>query len=110
MRRSTLITEILTGSEFRFRARPQAVSGVGSMRPRRRPHWALVVGALLMACGCQSSTSLSRFSPKTKSEDISQDQKKSVLSILGKKTEKPTRSIRKPPAVVHGATFPVSVV
>ena len=96
MRRSSLITEILTGSEFRFRARPHAASGVGSMRPRRRPHWTLVVGALLMACGCQSSTSLSRFSPKTKSEDISQDQKKSVLSILGKKTEKDEAGLPNP--------------
>lgn len=88
MRRSSLITEILSGSESRLCVRSQAVPAGGYGRQRRRCHWSLVVGALLMACGCQSTNSLSRFSPKPKNEDISQDQKKSVLAILGKKSEK----------------------
>ena len=88
MRRSSLITEILSGSESGFRTRTHKATVPGAVFSRRRGRWALVVGALLMACGCQSTTSLSRFSPKAKSEDISPDQKKSVLAILGKKSEK----------------------
>lgn len=91
MRRSSLITEILSGSESRLRPRPLAASVPGAGYSRRRGRWALVVGALLMACGCQSSSSLTRFSPQSKSEDISPEQKKSVLAILGKKSDKPEK-------------------
>lgn len=92
MRRTSLITEILSGSESRLRTRPRAGSIPGVGLSRRRGRWALVVGALLVACGCQSSSSLTRFSPQSKSEDISPEQKKSVLAILGKKSDKTEKS------------------
>ena len=94
MRRSSLITEILSGSELTPRLRPRAVPTVGGVRSRG--HWALIVGALLVASGCQSTSALSRFSPKSKTEDLSQDHKKSVLAILGKKSEKDEAGLPSP--------------
>ncbi len=85
MRRSSLITETLSGSEFVPRAQFPAKPAHTVLRNRKR-HWALLVGALLMASGCQSGPSFNRLFSKTKSEDLSQEQKKSVLAILGKKS------------------------
>ena len=80
MRRTTLITDFLSGSELGFPVVPVT-------RRRLRPR-ALLVGALLLACGCQSGNSLTRFFHKPKSDELSSDQKKSVLAILDGDKEK----------------------
>ncbi len=74
MRRPSLITELLSVSEVSLSVvQPTAT----------RPHCALLFSAILLAGGCQSSLSLSRFFHKPKVE-----QDKSVLSILDKDEEK----------------------
>ena len=74
MRRPSLITELLSVSEVSLSVvKPTAT----------RPHCTLLLGAILLAGGCQSSLSLTRFFNKPKVE-----QDKSVLTILDKDEEK----------------------
>ena len=74
MRRATLITELLSVSE----------ANSPSMRPRAvRSRWALVLGALMLASGCQSSNSLTQLWNKPKG-----DKDKSLLSMLGQEPDK----------------------
>lgn len=80
MRRCTLITDFLSGSELS--------SPVPPVTPRPWRSRALLVSALLLACGCQSGNSLTRFFNKSKPDDLSSDQKKSVLAILDGDDEK----------------------
>ena len=74
MRRPSLITELLSVSEVSLSVVPPRAT---------RPHCVLLLSAILLAGGCQSSLSLSRFFHKPKV-----DQDESVLAILDKDEEK----------------------
>lgn len=70
MQRSSLTTELLSVSEVSFSVVPTTAT---------RPHCALLLSAILLAGGCQSSLSLTRLFKQPKA-----DQDKSVLAILDK--------------------------
>lgn len=72
MRRSTLITELLSVSES------SSCTGLVAVRPRRV--WCrrvLLVGTLLLTCGCQSTNSLTSMFKKTKPIE-----KQSLLAVI----------------------------